>query len=97
MPETPTSHSIIPHAQRLELSALRARWVAQGAGTLLILLGLTSMAGWILRQPSLLQVLPGQVGMVFSTALCFALAGAALLIPGRCPRCVGAGKPRWAA
>ncbi len=83
--ETPTSHSIIPQAQRLELSALRARWVAQGAGTLLILLGLTSMAGWILRQPSLLQVLPGQVGMVFSTALCFVLAGAALLIPGRWP------------
>lgn len=85
MTETLTSHSIIPQAQRLELSALRARWVAQGAGTLLILLGLTSMAGWILRQPSLLQVLPGQAGMVFSTAMCFALAGAALLIPGRWP------------
>ena len=83
--ETLVSHSIIPQAHRLELSALRARWVAQGAGTLLILLGLTSMAGWLLRQPSLLQVLPGQVGMVFSTALCFALAGAALLLPGRWP------------
>lgn len=43
-----------------------------------MLLGLIVMTSWLLR-------LPGQVGMVFSTALCFALAGAALLIPGRWP------------
>ena len=46
---------------------------------------MTTMTGWLLRLPSLLQVLPGQVGMVFSSALCFAMAGAALLIPGRRP------------
>ena len=47
------------------------------------MLGVGFMTGWILRLPSLLQVLPGQVAMVFSTALCFALAGAALLLPRR--------------
>ena len=85
MTETLPSHSIILHAEQPELSSLRARWATQGAGALLVLLGLTAMAGWLLRLPSLLQLLPGQVGMVFSTALCFTLAGTALLIPGRWP------------
>ena len=85
MPETLTRLSIIPQAQRLELSSARARRVGQGAGTLLVLLGLTVMTGWLLRQPSLIQLVPGHVGMVFSTAMCFALAGVALLIPGRWP------------
>ena len=67
------------------LSSLRARRITQGAGTLLVLLGLTVMTGWLLHLPSLIQLLPGQVGMVFSTAICFALAGVALLIPGRWP------------
>ena len=71
----------------------------QGAGTLLLLLGLTVMAGWLLRLPGVLQILSGQVAMVFSTALCFALAGVALLIPGRWPTraYASAGKPCWAA
>lgn len=59
--------------------------LTQTAGVLLFLLGVTVMSGWLLRLPSLLQVAPGQVAMVFSTALCFALAGVALLIPGRWP------------
>ena len=63
MTETRTSHSISPQAQRLELSSLRARRITQGAGTLLVLLGLTVMTGWLLRLPSVLQVLPGQVAM----------------------------------
>ena len=62
---------------------MRARGVTQAAAALLVALGLTTMMGWLLRLPGLLQVRPGQVGMVFSEALCFALAGAALLIPAR--------------
>lgn len=77
--------SIVPHTTRAHRSVSRARWVTLGAGAFLLLLGLAFMTGWLLHLPSLLQVLPGQVAMVFSTALCFALAGAALLIPGRWP------------
>jgi len=83
MIETQPGQSIVPSAQQPELPSLRARRITQGAGALLVLLGLIAMAGWLLHLPGLLQILPGQVGMVFSTALCFALAGAALLIPGR--------------
>ena len=85
MTELLPSPSLISQLQPSELSSLRARRITQGAGALLVLLGLTVMTGWLLRLPSVLQVLPGQVAMVFSTALCFALAGAALLIPGRWP------------
>ena len=85
MTELLPSPSLISQLQSSELSSLRARRITQGAGALLVLLGLTVMTGWLLRLPSVLQVLPGQVAMVFSTALCFALAGAALLIPGRWP------------
>ena len=85
MTAAPTSHSIAPPARQPELPSVRARRLTGGAGAFLALLGLTVMTGWILHLPGLLQVLPGQVGMVFSTALCFALAGAALLIPGRWP------------
>ena len=85
MTAAPTSHSIAPPARQPELPSVRARRLTGGAGAFLALLGLTVMAGWLLRLPGLLQVLPGYVGMVFSAALCFALAGAALLIPGRWP------------
>lgn len=65
---------------------MRAAWVGFAAGCLLILLGGTVLAGWILRLPSLLQVLPGHVAIVFSTAFCFVLAGLALAIPQRWSR-----------
>ncbi len=85
MTETLPDYSIVPAATQLELPSLRVRRVTQGTGAFLVLLGLIVMAGWLLRLPSLLQILPGSVSMVFSTALCFALAGAALLIPERWP------------
>ena len=43
------------------------------------------MIGWLARLPWLLQLLPDVAGMVFSTALCFTLAGVALLLPGQRP------------
>ena len=85
MTETPPDYSVVPAAMQSELPSVRVRRLTQGAGAFLVLLGLTTMVGWLLHLPGLLQVLPGQVGMVFSTALCFALAGAALLISARWP------------
>lgn len=51
------------------------------AAVALLLAGTITMAGWLTHAPSLVQVAPGLVGMVFSTALCFAITGAALLAP----------------
>lgn len=59
----------------------RIRWVTLAAGIFLVLLGLLVIVGWLFHLPVLLQVLPGQFGMVFSSAVCFVLAGAALLVP----------------
>jgi diguanylate cyclase (GGDEF)-like protein/PAS domain S-box-containing protein len=53
----------------------------------LTLLGLSVMAGWILHIPSIVRIRPGLSGMVFNTALCFTLIGAALVL--------GEFKSRW--
>jgi PAS domain S-box-containing protein len=50
-------------------------------GGLLLLLGTTVMLGWMFQLSSVVRVLPGFSPMVFNTALCFALAGSALLLP----------------
>ena len=42
-------------------------------------LGLYVMLGWLLKQPAMVQLHPGQVAMVFNTAFCFAITGFALL------------------
>ncbi|BAV34650.1 diguanylate cyclase [Sulfuricaulis limicola] len=52
-------------------------------GVALILLGISVILGWLLKIAPLLQVVPGFAAMVFNTALCFALAGTALLLPER--------------
>lgn len=57
--------------------------MGMASGVLLILLGGTVLAGWLFRLPSLLQPLPGHVAMVFNTALCFFMAGLALVISHR--------------
>ena len=85
MTEAQPNPPILAPAQPPEQASLHARGVTQAAAALLVALGLTTMMGWLLRLPGLLQVMPGQVGMVFSEALCFALTGAALLIPARWP------------
>lgn len=48
-------------------------------GALLALLGSVVMSGWWIQSPFLVRVLPGFSPMVFNTALCFVLAGGALL------------------
>src|SRR5437763_869898 len=50
-------------------------------GALLVLLGGTVMIGWAMQLSPLVRVLPGFTPMVFNTALCFVLAGGALLVP----------------
>src|SRR5258706_4074886 len=50
-------------------------------GALLALLGGVVMFGWWMQSSPLVRVLPGFTPMVFNTALCFVLAGGALLMP----------------
>jgi len=50
-------------------------------GALLALLGGVVMFGWWMQSSPLVRVLPGFTPMVFNTALCFVLAGSALLAP----------------
>jgi signal transduction histidine kinase len=50
-------------------------------GALLVLLGGMVMLGWWMQVSPLVRVLPGFTPMVFNTALCFVLAGGALLAP----------------
>ena len=64
--------------------AARARpWptrLATGAAVLVIVLGLTVLAGWISQTPELIQLLPHLPPMTRNTAACFLLCGLALLI-----------------
>ena len=48
-------------------------------GALLVALGVTVMAGWLLHVPSMVQVKAGLVPMVFNPALCFTLSGLAIV------------------
>src|ERR1700704_3558653 len=50
-------------------------------GAVLVLLGGTVTVGWWMQLSLLVRVLPGFTPMVFNTALCFVLAGGALLTP----------------
>src|SRR5256885_15339905 len=50
-------------------------------GALLVLLGGTVMIGWAMQLSLLVRGLPGFTPMGFDTALCFVLAGGALLAP----------------
>src|SRR3979490_1754414 len=50
-------------------------------GAVLVLLGGTVTVGWWMQLSLLVRLLPGFTPMVFNTALCFVLAGGALLAP----------------
>ncbi len=45
----------------------------------MVALGAVVMAGWFVREPPLVQVVPGAIATVFNTALSFLLAGLALI------------------
>ena len=51
-------------------------------GMAVILLGITVLSGWIFHIIALVEIFPGFVAVVFNTALCFVLTGAALALPG---------------
>lgn len=53
------------------------------SGGALSLLGLTVIAGWVDRQPALIQLLPGSHGMPWSTAVGLVLAGSLLMLAWR--------------
>ncbi|WP_292934129.1 diguanylate cyclase [Noviherbaspirillum sp.] len=54
----------------------------------LIVLGLEIMLGWVLQITPIVQFRPGFAGMVFNSALCFVLAGIALILPVfKLPQC----------
>ncbi|MES2038587.1 MAG: hypothetical protein V4495_12210, partial [Pseudomonadota bacterium] len=51
-------------------------------GLALLALGLIVISGWLLQVRAMVEIRVGFVAMVFNTALCFALAGLALALPG---------------
>ena len=51
-------------------------------GIALASLGLTVLLGWLLHVRAMVEIRAGYVAMVFNTALCFALTGSALALPG---------------
>jgi PAS domain S-box-containing protein len=60
---------------------MRKLWPHQAAGILISLLGLVVMAGWWAGQRRLVHLTPEFFPMAFNVALCFFVAGAALLLP----------------
>ena len=52
------------------------------AGLLLLALGVTVMAGWLLQNRAMVEFHAGMVAVIFNTALGFALTGVALALPG---------------
>lgn len=52
-------------------------------GAILAALGTMVIAGWLLKNPVVVRIAPGFAPMVFNTALCFVLLGAALAAPVR--------------
>jgi PAS domain S-box-containing protein len=58
----------------------------QAAGILISVLGLVVMTGWWTGQPRLVHITPEYFAMPFNAALCFLLAGVALVLPESQPR-----------
>jgi diguanylate cyclase (GGDEF)-like protein/PAS domain S-box-containing protein len=51
-------------------------------GIAVAILGMFVMLGWLLHVRAMVEIRAGYVAMVFNTALCFALTGMALALPG---------------
>ena len=56
----------------------RYRAFAMAVGCLMLLLGVTALAGWLLQVEVIISLVPGFPSMAFNTALCFVLSGAGL-------------------
>ena len=68
----------------------RIRFSASSAGILTCAIGTVALLGWTLDLEMLKSVVPGFVSMKFNTALCFGMAGMALLL-------IRTGKPAFPA
>ena len=75
----PTAQS--KSADALSEAAVKRMPLSRLAGILLLLLGGAVMLGWWLQLPAVVRILPDYASLVFNTALCFGLAGSALLLP----------------
>ena len=60
--------------------------VIRSTGAAVLMSGLAVASGRLLRMPLAVQLQPDSTAMVFATALCFVLAGLALLAPVHAPR-----------
>jgi two-component system sensor histidine kinase/response regulator len=67
------------------MQSMRKLQLHQAAGILISLLGLVVMTGWFAHLRPLVKILPEQVPMSFNVALCFFVAGIALVLPGSQP------------
>jgi diguanylate cyclase (GGDEF)-like protein len=68
----------VSNIQSAGLLQRRGRWLLPFLSAVLLAAALLIMTGWVIREPGLLQLLPGY-RMVFNAALCFAAAALALL------------------
>lgn len=71
----------IAYLKRAQRAPVAGAQRAPLAGALLVVLGAVVLAGWLLRQPVLVQLLPGFAPMTIATALGFILLGCAMLTP----------------
>ncbi|HKQ31384.1 MAG TPA: hypothetical protein VJS66_08875, partial [Burkholderiales bacterium] len=60
-------------------------WIIRLCGAIASLIGALVLLGWALKEPMLIQVFAGFVGMVINTATCILLAGLCLLLPRSLP------------
>ncbi len=64
------------------------QWLPIVLGGALTILGLAVMSGWLLQVRAMVEFRVGLVAMVFNTALCFTMAGAAVLLPALARRSI---------
>ncbi|PDS76948.1 PAS domain-containing sensor histidine kinase [Rhizobium sp. L43] len=66
----------------VDLQDQRRRWRYRGfaiaVGCLMVLLGVSAVAGWLLQIKVIISLVPGFPSMAFNTALCFVLSGLGL-------------------
>lgn len=67
----------------VDLQDQRRRWryraFAIAVGCLMLLLGVSVLAGWLLQTKVFISLVPGFPSMAFNTALCFVLSGLGLV------------------
>ncbi len=78
-------HKALPAREQADDEMMRFRALSGTAGALVICLGVLTLSGWIFDVEILKTVFPGLVSMKANSAICFILAGCALLVQVREP------------